>query len=202
MSDLSLVCASNRTDRHDVSGSFRWGNPIWLSLLIYCHRTGLTEFLPVSSSGHLILIPIITNFDYQGRLIDVAAHVGTLIAVTLYLRIEIIAIIIALFRLGRSDPANARLGLVLALATIPVVIAGYFVNYADWHWLNMVQTLAIANFGFAIILWLSDTSYQKRGLDSGDLAACTFNWPCTDLCAYSRSVTFRRDNKRSPLSGI
>ena len=139
-----------------------------LSLLILIATLqGLTEFLPVSSSGHLVLIPIITDFDYQGRLIDVAAHVGTLIAVTLYLRSEIIAIIIALFRLGRSDPANARLGQVLALATIPVVIAGYFVNYADWHWLDMVQTLAIANFGFAIILWLSDTlPIKKRGLDS------------------------------------
>ena len=128
---------------------------------------GFTEFLPVSSSGHLALIPVFTSFDYQGKILDVAAHVGTLIAVTLYLRVEIIAIIIALFRLGRGDPANARLGQVLALATIPVVIAGHFVNYADWHWLDMVQTLAIANFGFAIILWLSDTlPIKKRGLDS------------------------------------
>ena len=139
-----------------------------LSLLILIATVqGLTEFLPVSSSGHLVLIPIITNFDYQGRLIDVAAHVGTLIAVTFYLRIEIIAIITALLRLGRSDPANARLGKVLVLATIPVVIAGYFVNYVDWHWLYMVQTLAIANFGFALILWLSDTvPIKKHGLDS------------------------------------
>ena len=139
-----------------------------LSLLILIATVqGFTEFLPVSSSGHLVLIPILTNFDYQGRLIDVAAHVGTLIAVTFYLRIEIIAIIIALFRLGRSDPTNARLGLMLALATIPVFITGYFLNYADWHWLDMVQTLATANLGFAIILWLSDNlPINKKGLDS------------------------------------
>ena len=139
-----------------------------LSLLILIATVqGLTEFLPVSSSGHLALIPIITNFAYQGRLIDVAAHVGTLIAVAFYLRVEIISIITALLRFGRSDPVNARLGILLLLATIPVVIAGYLVNYADWRWLDMVQTLAIANFGFAIILWFSDNvPIKKHGLDS------------------------------------
>ena len=87
-----------------------------LSLLILIATVqGLTEFLPVSSSGHLVLIPIMTNFAYQGRLIDVAAHVGTLIAVTFYLRIEITKIITALLRFGRSDPVNAGLGVLLAL---------------------------------------------------------------------------------------
>ncbi len=139
-----------------------------LSLLILIATVqGLTEFLPVSSSGHLVLIPIITNFDYQGRLIDVAAHVGTLIAVAFYLRVEIIKIIVALLCFGRSDPVNARLGILVMLATIPVVIAGYFVNYADWRWLDMLQTLAITNIGFAIILWCSDhVSIKKHGLDA------------------------------------
>ena len=140
--------------------------PLSLLILIAIVQ-GLTEFLPVSSSGHLILIPLITNFVYQGRIIDVAAHVGTLIAVAFYLRVEIIAIITALLRFGRRDQANARLGILVALATIPVVIAGYFVNYADWQWIDMLQTLAIANFGFAIILWLSDNvPIKKYGLDS------------------------------------
>jgi len=92
-----------------------------LSLLILVAAIqGLTEFLPVSSSGHLVLIPIVTDFAYQGRVIDVAAHVG------------------------------------LVLATIPVIIAGYIVNYAHWHWLDMVYSLAIANLVFAVILWLAD----------------------------------------------
>ena len=131
-------------------------------LILVATVQGLTEFLPVSSTGHLALIPILTNFAYQGRVIDVAAHVGTLIAVAFYLRAEIITILNALLRFGRSDPASARLGILLALATIPVVVAGYFVNYADWHWLDMLQTLAIANCGFAIILWLSDTVPNKK----------------------------------------
>lgn len=128
---------------------------------------GLTEFLPISSSGHLVLIPIVTDFAYQGRMIDVAAHVGTLIAVAYYLRAELIAIISALLCFGRSDPLNARLGMLLILATIPVVFVGYFVNYAHWHWMDMVQTLAIANLGFAFLLWLSDNApINRNGLDS------------------------------------
>jgi len=128
-----------------------------LSLLILVAAIqGLTEFLPVSSSGHLVLIPIVTDFAYQGRVIDVAAHVGTLVAVAFYLRAEIIVIALAMLRFGRNDPDHARLGIMLILATIPVIIAGYIVNYANWHWLDMVYSLAIANLVFAVILWFAD----------------------------------------------
>ena len=148
--------------------------PLGLLILVAAVQ-GLTEFLPVSSSGHLVLIPIVTNFTYQGRVIDVAAHVGTLIAVALYLRTEISAIISALLRLGHSDPTNARLGMLLVVATIPVIFAGYFVNYADWHWMDMVQTLAIANLGFASLLWLGDKAPIKRhGLSSLKWASALF----------------------------
>ena len=94
-------------------------------LIIVAAIQGLTEFLPVSSSGHLVLIPILTGFNYQGRVIDVAAHVGTLVAIAFYLRAEIITIVLAMLRFGPSDPNHARLGIMLVLATIPVIIAGY-----------------------------------------------------------------------------
>ena len=58
-------------------------------IIIVAAIQGVTEFLPVSSSGHLALIPIITAHPYQGQTIDVAAHVGTLVAVLFYLRQEI-----------------------------------------------------------------------------------------------------------------
>ena len=136
-------------------------------LILVAVVQGLTEFLPVSSSGHLVLIPVFSNFSYQGHVIDVAAHVGTLIAVSLYLRNEIIAIIIALFNFGRTDQANALLGILIVLATIPVVLAGYLVNYADWRWIDMLQTLAIANLGFAFLLWLGDKApVTRNGLRS------------------------------------
>ena len=66
--------------------------PFFLLILVSVIQ-GLTEFLPVSSSGHLALIPVLTNQPYQGRTIDVAAHVGTLGAVTWYLRADLIAML-------------------------------------------------------------------------------------------------------------
>ena len=57
---------------------------------------------------------------------------------------------------GRNDPDHTRLGIMLILATIPVIIAGYIVNYANLHLLDMVYSLAIANLVFAVILWFAD----------------------------------------------
>ena len=139
--------------------------PLGLMILVAAIQ-GLTEFLPVSSSGHLVLIPIITDFTYQGRMIDVAAHVGSLIAIIFYLRSEIIAIACALLHFGRTDRVNACLGILLVISTIPIIIVGFVVNYSNLSWIHMVQTLAIANIGFAILLWLSDRApIKKQGLD-------------------------------------
>ena len=119
---------------------------------------GVTEFLPVSSSGHLVLIPMITSHPYQGQTIDVAAHVGTLIAVLIYLRQDILNISFALF--SQADSANQthhrRLGLMILGATTPLALVGFMLNYADWHWLTLVTTIAWANIAFAGLLFAAD----------------------------------------------
>ena len=131
--------------------------PFSLILLVAAIQ-GVTEFLPVSSSGHLALIPIITAHSYQGQTIDVAAHVGTLAAVLVYLRQDIL--ISPPLHLSRADSAqqadHRRLGLMIIGATIPLALVGFVVNYADWHWLTLVTTLAWANIAFAGLLWAAD----------------------------------------------
>ena len=64
---------------------------------------GITEFLPISSSGHLVLLPAVTSFQDQGQLIDVAAHFGTLGAVIIYLWSDIFKMACATLTFGRSD---------------------------------------------------------------------------------------------------
>ncbi len=140
--------------------------PLGLLILVAVIQ-GLTEFLPVSSSGHLVLIPLITSYPYQGQTIDVAAHVGTLLAVLLYLRAEVIHIAGSFLGLRQNDPATVMLGIMLTLATIPVVVVGYFVNYANLDWLSLVHTLALANLGFAGLLWIADKApIRHETLDS------------------------------------
>ena len=117
--------------------------PFFMIILVSIVQ-GITEFLPVSSSGHLVLLPIVTDQPYQGRTIDVAAHVGTLFAVMFFLRAEIIRIVIGLASFGRHNRSDAQFGLMLIVATIPVISAGLYVNYADWHWLTMIETLALS----------------------------------------------------------
>jgi undecaprenyl-diphosphatase len=91
---------------------------------------GLTEFLPVSSSGHLILLPALTGMKDQGLVIDVAVHVGTLFAVILYFWADVRKALAGIPRLlrGRVDTQGAWLAMCLAIATVPVVIVGLILN--------------------------------------------------------------------------
>ncbi|HSK39893.1 MAG TPA: undecaprenyl-diphosphate phosphatase, partial [Arenibaculum sp.] len=90
---------------------------------------GITEFLPVSSSGHLILISRITGWPDQGLSIDIALHVGTLGAVVAYFWRDSLAMTRGGFDLLRGrDTSARRLALLVAIATVPVVVAGLLLH--------------------------------------------------------------------------
>mgnify|MGYP001164359726 FL=1 len=141
--------------------------PFFMLLLIAAVQ-GITEFLPVSSSGHLVLIPLVTDPPYQGRTIDVAAHVGTLIAVAAYLRADLLRMARGLLTFGRRHSTDTHLGLLIVIATLPVISVGYFVNKVDPAWLLNLETLAIANLVFALLLWLAD-KFGATARTMGDL---------------------------------
>jgi len=119
---------------------------------------GLTEFLPISSSGHLNLVHLLTRWDDQGPLMDVAVHVGTLAAVMAYLWRDVLVLMRGaghLFR-GRATQ-EARLLLLLVLASLPVLGAGFiFFTAGLVDSLRTVEVIAWANLVFALVLWLSD----------------------------------------------
>ena len=100
------------------------------NLLLVALIQGITEFLPVSSSGHLILLPSLTGLADQGQIIDVAAHVGTLLAVIIFFRTDVWLAARGLLRLirGKVDTAGARLALGLIVSTVPVVLFGLFLK--------------------------------------------------------------------------
>ncbi len=129
-----------------------------LHIVVLAMVQGITEFLPVSSSGHLVLVPLVTDWPDQGLLLDVAVHVGTLGAVLLYLHRDVWTMAAGLGRAmrGRSDP-GARLFGQLVIATLPVIAAGYLLDRHLDVDLRGMAVVGWATLGFGLVLWLADT---------------------------------------------
>ena len=118
---------------------------------------GITEFLPVSSSGHLALTPVLMGWKDQGLALDVAVHVGTLGAVIVYLWRDLWQILRGLLRLlaGRIDD-GARLAWLVIIASIPVIIIGFTVKLLLGDAMRTPLVIGWAFIGFGILLYLSD----------------------------------------------
>ncbi len=117
---------------------------------------GITEFLPISSSGHLILVAEISGRD-QGLLIDVAVHVGTLGAVMLYFWRDLLAMLLGVAQLakGRVTP-DARLAGTLVVASIPTAIVGFFAKDFIESSLRSPEIIAWTTVLYGILLYVAD----------------------------------------------
>ena len=120
---------------------------------------GITEFLPVSSSGHLILLPQLSGMRDQGQVIDVAVHLGTLGAVVLYFWADVRLALFGLGRLarGRVDTQGAFLALCLVIATVPVVIAGLILKVTGLD--DAMRSIAVIGWTmilFGLVLYWAD----------------------------------------------
>jgi undecaprenyl-diphosphatase len=128
-----------------------------LHLVLLAVVQGITEFLPISSSGHLILVPQITGWDDQGLILDAAVHVGTLGAVILYFWRDVLAMTVGAGELATGRMTDgARLALYVVLATIPVVIAGLLFKDVIETELRSVEVIAWTTIIFGVALWLAD----------------------------------------------
>jgi undecaprenyl-diphosphatase len=126
-------------------------------LLILAVVQGLTEFLPVSSSGHLVLTSRVLGWEDQGIVIDIAVHVGTLLAVMIYFWRDLGRVILGTLRLAtfRGGP-DARLAIMLLIATLPIVLIGFLAKDIVETVFRSVELIAWATIGFALLLWLAD----------------------------------------------
>lgn len=129
----------------------------FLQILVLAVVQGLTEFLPVSSSGHLILVPLLTGWPDQGLAIDVATHVGTLFAVLIYFWRDILRMAQGLWQLLRGKRTDgATLVFYLLIGTIPALIAGYMVETYVGDGFRNMELVAWTMTGFAIVLYAAD----------------------------------------------
>lgn len=139
----------------------------WLQILVLASIQGLTEFLPVSSSAHLILVPALTGWPDQGLALDVAFHVGSLAAVLLYFRRDFAAMLAGALRRPRSARRSVRLGWLVVIATIPVGLAGLAVDARLSGALRDPLVIAAATIVFGLVLLVADRAGAKRrGIES------------------------------------
>ena len=135
-------------------------------LLLIAVIQGITEFLPISSSGHLILLPNLTGMADQGQALDVAVHVGTLGAVVLYFWSDVKTALIGTGRLlrGKVDTPGAFLALCLAIATVPVILFGLVLKLTGWDdALRSVTVIGWTMLLFGLVLyWADRTGAQTR----------------------------------------
>jgi len=124
---------------------------------------GITEFLPVSSSAHLILVPKLLGWADQGLTFDVAVHVGTLVAVVIFLRKELMQIIPAWFAgfKGFKWDEYGRLGWWVIFATIPVGLAGLLGKNFIEAYLREPYVIALTTIIFGVLLGLADRNSEN-----------------------------------------
>lgn len=128
-------------------------------LILLAVIQGITEFLPISSSGHLILLPAAIGAEDQGQFLDVAVHVGTLGAVILYFWSDVKSAILGLpgMLMGRLDEPGPKLAFLLMIATIPVILFGVFLKLTGLS--DALRSIAVIGWtmlGFGIVLWVTD----------------------------------------------
>ncbi len=118
---------------------------------------GLTEFLPVSSSAHLILLPALTGWNDQGLVYDIAVHGGSLGAVIIYFRKDIVVILNGwLATFSKNSTEKDYLFWYLMLATIPVGLAGLLLHDFVATSLRSPAVIATASIFFGLVLWWAD----------------------------------------------
>ena len=139
-----------------------------LHIIILALIQGITEFLPISSSGHLVLAHAaldgntVQEWD-KHILMDVAVHVGTLFSVLLYFRRDVKLMLSGLFSLltGKIHHTGNALTLKIIIGSIPVIIAGFIINSLEPSWLLAVEIVAWTTLIFGIILWVADRVEQS-----------------------------------------
>lgn len=120
---------------------------------------GITEFLPISSSAHLILPSKLLGWPDQGLAFDTAVHLGSLTAVIVYFRHELsrLTAAVILHIQTRQPSADSHFALNLMLASLPIIPIGYFTRFIVESELRGVEVIAFTTIVFGIALWVADS---------------------------------------------
>lgn len=126
-----------------------------LQIVVLAIVQGLTEFLPVSSSAHLILVPVLLGWQDQSLSFDIAVHIGTLMAVVFYFRRELMGMVLdwLISLRGQMHTANSRLAWAVLWGTVPLGLAGILgKSFVETH-LRSPLVIAVSTLIFGFLLW-------------------------------------------------
>ncbi|OYW91227.1 MAG: undecaprenyl-diphosphatase [Alishewanella sp. 32-51-5] len=166
-----------------------------LEVIILSIIQGITEFLPISSSAHLILPSAIFGWEDQGIAFDVAVHVGTLLAVMLYFRQDIANLTVGWIKsLGGQHSTDSKLAWWVILATIPAGLAGLLAADLIETFLRSPWVLAITTIIFGLLLWLADaTANQQVSMEQ-------MNWRQALIIGLAQAVALIPGTSRSGIT--
>jgi undecaprenyl-diphosphatase len=147
--------------------------PNWQALVLGLVQ-GATELLPISSSGHLILVPWVAEWTYLeqndrfNQTFDVALHLGTLVAVVAYFRAEVVALLLAWLRTlrrRRIETSDEKIAWLVAVATVPAALVGGLGEDLIADRLGEPWQIAILLSVFAVVLFVADRTPARRQVD-------------------------------------
>jgi undecaprenyl-diphosphatase len=129
----------------------------WIQTVVLALIQGLTEFLPISSSAHLILPSQLLGWEDQGLAFDVGVHVGTLAAVVFYFRKDIWGMLLAFFAWFKGErSAEGKIAWFVIFATIPALIFGFLMNDIIDEYGRSILVIAGTTLIFGALLWVAD----------------------------------------------
>jgi undecaprenyl-diphosphatase len=135
-----------------------------LQIVVLAVVQGITEFLPISSSGHLILVPYLTNWPDQGLEFDLAVHIGTLTAIVAYFRHTLVAMARdwGLSLAQRREVGESRLAWAVLFGTIPAGLVGWFFRHDIETTLRSPLVVATTTIGYALLMFVADRRLGQR----------------------------------------
>lgn len=157
---------------------------------------GTTEFLPISSSAHLVILPHVFGWRDQGLAFDIAVHVGTLAASLTYFRDDIGKILVAWLRSfsGRELSRDAKTGWFIVIASVPVAVAGVLFHGIVENELRSPVVIGSATVIFALLLWYADRFRRgERTMDS-------MSWIDALLIGLAQAVALVPGTSRSGIT--
>ncbi|MCF6276705.1 MAG: undecaprenyl-diphosphate phosphatase [Candidatus Magasanikbacteria bacterium] len=158
---------------------------------------GVAEFLPISSSGHLILLSNWLNWSDQGLFFDVVLHLGSLLAVVFYFRKKLLSLLFSIFGKTEDNKEERRFIFLLAISTLPAVLVGFLIKDFVENSLRSVLVVAFGLIFWGGVLWFADwkSRHHKTQKTHNDL-----NWKDTLFIGFAQAIALIPGTSRSGIT--